>query len=69
MSRKTDLNLIIGYLIFSIGLITVVYSVITLIIGLFIWYTGIVLYVKDILFELVFILLGFIIIRKHRTEM
>ncbi|MFX0008627.1 MAG: hypothetical protein ACFFAV_18105 [Candidatus Hermodarchaeota archaeon] len=69
MSRKTDLNLIIGYLIFSIGLITVVYSVITLIIGLFIWYNGIVLYVKDILFELVFILLGFIIIRKHRTEM
>ena len=65
-----DLNLFIGYLILSIGLLSVIYSVIALIIGLFIWYFGVfIIYAKDILFELVFILLGFLIIRKHKKKL
>ncbi|MFX1379916.1 MAG: hypothetical protein ACFFA4_12575 [Promethearchaeota archaeon] len=68
MRRKVDLNLYIGYLLLSIGLLSVVYSVITLVLSLLIWYTGITLYLKDILFELVFILLGFLVIRNRKMK-
>jgi len=67
MTRKIDLTVCIGISLFLFGLISTSYGIITVIIKLFFGYTGIIVYVKDVLFDLVFILLGLFLIRRNKN--
>jgi len=67
MTRKIDLTVCIGISLFLFGLISTSYGIITVIIKLFFGYTGIIVYVKDVLFDLVFILLGLFLIRMNKN--
>ena len=66
MKRKIDLPAYIGITLFLFGSISASYGIIAVIVNLFFGYTGIIFYVKDVLFDLVFILLGLLIIRKKK---
>ena len=55
-----------GILFFSFGLISISYGIIALIIRVAFGFIGI-MYVKDILFDLVFLLLGFLLIRQNKS--
>jgi hypothetical protein len=68
MKRKTDLTGFIGIMLFLIGLISTSYGIISIIIKVFFGYTGIIVYVKDVLFDPVFLLLGFLLIRKNKNN-
>ncbi|KKK46472.1 hypothetical protein LCGC14_1878130 [marine sediment metagenome] len=67
MKRRIDLTVFIGISLFLFGLISMSYGFITVIISLFFGYTGIVVYVKDVLFDIVFLLLGLLLIRKNKN--
>jgi len=67
MKRKIDLTVFIGITLFLFGSISTSYGIITLIINLFFGYTGIIFYVKDVLFDLVFLLLGLLLIRRNKN--
>jgi hypothetical protein len=67
MKRKIDLTVFIGITLFLFGSISTSYGIITMIIRLFFGYTGIIVYVKDVLFDLVFILLGLLLIRRNKN--
>ncbi|MFX1281560.1 MAG: hypothetical protein ACFFA3_19580 [Promethearchaeota archaeon] len=64
MKKKTDLTYFFGIILFSFGIISISYSVSALVFRISIGFTGSIMYVKDIGFDLVFLLLGFLIIRK-----
>ena len=64
--NKKDLPVFMGIKIFSIGLISTLYGIITVIIMVFFGYTGIIVYVKDVFFDLVFLLLGLLLIRSKK---
>ena len=66
MKRRIDLTVFIGISLFLFGLISISYGIITVTINLFFGYLGIFLYVKDVLFDLVFLLLGLLLIRKNK---
>ncbi|MCK4285275.1 MAG: hypothetical protein KAX18_03690 [Candidatus Lokiarchaeota archaeon] len=66
MKRKIDLPAYIGITLLLFGSISASYGIIAVIVNLFFGYTGIIFYVKDVLFDLVFILLGLLIIRKKK---
>ncbi|MFX1593714.1 MAG: hypothetical protein ACFFB6_06295 [Promethearchaeota archaeon] len=66
MKKKIEFNYIIGILLFSYGVISAAYSIITVILDLLVLYTAIFLQVKDLLFDIIFILLGFILIRRKK---
>ena len=68
LKKKVDLDLILGILLLSFGLISTTYAIVTVIIKLIFGYMGIIIYVKDLLFDLVFILLGLLIIRKKKDK-
>ena len=57
MKKKYDLNLIMGYFLLSIGLVSISYAIIAIIIGVFFSYLGIITYFRDILFEIIFVLI------------
>ncbi|MBY8991915.1 MAG: hypothetical protein KGD58_14320 [Candidatus Lokiarchaeota archaeon] len=65
MKRKMDFMLFMGIFFFSFGIISISYGIIVLIIRVSFGFIGI-MYVKDILFDLVFLLLGFLLIRQKK---
>ncbi len=67
MKRKIDFTFFMGILLFSFGLISISYGITALIIRAFFGFLGILVYVKDMLFDLIFLLLGFLLIRKNRN--
>lgn len=67
MKRKIDLPVFIGITLLLFGSISASYGIIAVIINLFFGYTGIIFYVKDVLFDLVFMLLGLLLIKKNKT--
>ena len=67
MKRRIDLTVFIGISLFLFGLISMSYGFITVIISLFFGYTGIIVYVKDVLFDIVFLLLGLLLIRRNKN--
>jgi len=67
MKRKIDLTVFIGITLFLFGLFSTSYGIIAVIINLFFGYTGFIFYVKDVLFDLVFLLLGLLLIKKNKT--
>ena len=67
MKRKIDLTVFIGITLFLFGLFSASYGIITVIINLIFGHLGIIVYVKDVLFDLIFLLLGLIIIRKNKN--
>lgn len=68
MKRKNNLTYFFGIILFSFGLISISYAIIALIIRAFFGFLGTIIYAKDILFDLVFLLLGFLIIRQNRSS-
>jgi len=66
MKRKINFPVIIGITLFLFGTISASYGIIAVIINLFFGYTGIIFYVKDVLYDLVFILLGLLLIRRKK---
>jgi len=67
MKRKIDFTVFIGYGLFIFGLFSTSYGIITVIVWLFFGNIGIIIYVKDVLFDLVFLLLGLLVIRKNKN--
>ncbi len=68
LKKKVELDLILGVFLFSFGLISIVYSVFALIINLFFIRLASIILIKDIFFEIVFVLLGFLLIRKKKMK-
>ncbi|MFX0164640.1 MAG: hypothetical protein ACFE9V_04905 [Candidatus Hodarchaeota archaeon] len=66
MRRKNDFTFFMGILLFSFGLISILYGIIALNIRVFFGFKESIVYVKDILFDLVFLLLGLLLIRQNR---
>jgi hypothetical protein len=66
MKRKIEFTFFIGILLFSFGIISISYAIIALIIRVSFGFIGFI-YVKDIFFDLVFLLLGFLVIRQNRS--
>lgn len=66
LKKKVELDLILGVFLFSFGLISIIYSVFALIINVFFIRLGSFILIKDIFFEVVFVLLGFLLIRKKK---
>lgn len=64
MKKKMDLLYFFGIILFSFGVISISYSIIALVFRISIGFTGSIMYVKDIGFDLIFLLLGFLIIRQ-----
>lgn len=58
--------LFMGIFLFSFGIFSISYGIIALIIRVSFGFIGI-MYVKDILFDLVFLLLGFLLIRQKKS--
>ena len=67
MKRKIDKTYFIGITLFLFGSISTSYGIISVIINLSFGHTGIIFYVKDVFFDLVFLLLGLLLIRKNKT--
>jgi hypothetical protein len=67
MKRKIDFTIFIGYSLLIFGLFSTSYGIIAVIIRPFFGYLGIILYVKDVFFDLIFILLGLLIIRRNKN--
>ncbi|MFX1327829.1 MAG: hypothetical protein ACFE91_06765 [Promethearchaeota archaeon] len=68
MKKKSDFNLILGIFLLAFGAISTGYAVVILIIRIVLMNTKVILYVKDVLFDLVFILLGLLLIRKKKSK-
>ncbi|MFX1307996.1 MAG: hypothetical protein ACFFDG_14405 [Promethearchaeota archaeon] len=68
MKKKSDLYLILGIFLLAFGTISTGYAIVILIIRIIFMNKGIILYVKDVLFDLVFILLGLLILRKKNSK-
>ena len=66
MKRRIDKTFLIGITLFLFGTISTLYGITTLIINLFLGYTRIIILVKDVLFDPVFILLGLLLIRRNK---
>ena len=66
MKKKLEVDLIFGLMLLIFGSISATYRIISVIINISLVQTGIFMYVKDILFDIIFILLGLILIRKKR---
>ena len=67
MKRKIDFTVFIGITLFLFGSISASYGIITVFIKLFFGNTGIIVHVKDVLYDLVFILLGLLLIRRNKN--
>ncbi|MFX1365413.1 MAG: hypothetical protein ACFFCE_11640 [Promethearchaeota archaeon] len=68
MKKKVEFDLIFGYFLFIVGTFSVGYAFIVFIINIALIPTGFFILIKDISFDLVFILLGLLIIRKKKTK-
>ena len=66
MKRKIDFTSFMGIMLFSFGLISISYGILALIITLSFGYIGIIVYTKDMLFDLIFLLLGYILIKRNK---
>lgn len=66
MKRKIDFTSFMGIMLFSFGVISISYGIIALIFTVSFGYIGIIVYTKDVLFDLVFLLLGYILIRRNK---
>ncbi len=66
LKKKVNAQLISGLLIFAIGATSAIYNVSAVILNLFLMNSGVIFQVKDLLFDLVFILLGLLLIRKKK---
>jgi len=64
LKKKSNTQLI-GILIFAIGTTSAIYNVSAVILNLFLMNSGVIFPVKDLLFDLILILLGLLIIRKY----
>lgn len=64
MKKKTDLIYFFGIVLFSFGVISVSYSITALVYRISTGFARTIMYVKDIGFDLIFLLLGFLIIRQ-----
>ncbi len=67
MKRKIDLTFFVGITLFLFGSISASYGIITVIIKLFFGNAGFIVYVKDELYDLVFLLLGLLLIRRNKN--
>ena len=68
MKKKVEFESFMGFFLLIIGGLSITISIISIILNILLIQTGFFLYVKDILFELVFILLGLILIRKKKIK-
>ncbi|MHA2391089.1 MAG: hypothetical protein ACXAEX_03895 [Promethearchaeota archaeon] len=68
MKKKIDFGLILGCFLLTFGTFSTLYAVSMLIIQLIFFQLGFVIYVKDMLFDIIFILLGLIVIRKKKHK-
>lgn len=68
MRKKVEFDLILGLFLLIFGVLSATYAIITVILNILLAHTGFFIYVKDILFDLVFILLGLIFIRKKKKK-
>jgi len=68
LKKKFDFNLIAGVILLSFGSFTAAYSIIAIVFNLFFEQSRIFIYTKDILFDIVFILLGLMLIRKKNQK-
>ena len=64
MKKKIDLLYFFGIILFSFGIISISYSITALVFRVSVGFTVSIMYVKDIGFDLIFLLLGFLIIRQ-----
>ncbi|MFX1499778.1 MAG: hypothetical protein ACFFDH_02295 [Promethearchaeota archaeon] len=67
MKKKVEFDLIFGYFLFIVGACSVGYVIVVFIIDLALIPLGIFILIKDISFDLVFILLGLLLIRKKKN--
>ncbi|MFX1323827.1 MAG: hypothetical protein ACFE8N_02650 [Promethearchaeota archaeon] len=68
MKKKVDYGLVFGYILLTFGVFSSLYAITMLIIQIVLVPLGIVVYVKDLLFDIIFLLLGLILIRKKRKK-
>ena len=68
MKKKVEFDLILGIFLLIFGVFSATYAIITVILSILLAHTGFFIYVKDIVFDLVFILLGLIFIRKKKKK-
>lgn len=68
MRKKVEFDFILGIFLLIFGVLSATYAIITVILNILLAHTGFFIYVKDILFDLVFILLGLIFIRKKKKK-
>jgi len=68
MKKKVEFDLILGFFLLIFGVFSAAYAIITVILSILLAHTGFFIYVKDIVFDLVFILLGLIFIRKKKKK-
>ena len=68
MRKKVEFDLILGIFLLIFGVFSAAYAIVTVILNILLAHTGFFIYVKDILFDLVFILLGLIFIRKKKKK-
>ena len=68
MKKKIEFDLFMGFFLLIIGGLSATISIISVILNILLVHTGFFMYVKDILFEIVFILLGIILIRKKKIR-
>jgi hypothetical protein len=66
MGSKVDLGRVAGVLLITYGSVSGLYVVVVIIVNLLEGYTGVLLAAKDFTFDLVFILLGVLLIRKKK---
>ena len=57
MKKKVEFDLILGFFLLIFGVFSAAYAIITVILSILLAHTGFFIYVKDIVFDLVFILL------------
>ncbi|HDZ18700.1 MAG TPA: hypothetical protein ENH75_10435 [archaeon] len=68
MKRKLDAHLISGILILTIGTTSAFYNVSAVILNFFLFSSGVIFRVKDLFFDIVFILLGLLLLRKKKIK-
>jgi len=68
LNKKFEIDLIFGYILLSYGIISAGYSIITIMIYLPLASLGIVVVAKDMTFDLVFMFIGYILIKKKKHK-
>lgn len=68
MKKKVEFDLIFGIFLLLFGVFSATYGIIAIIVNILLAHTGFFIYVKDILFDLIFILLGLLFIRKKKIK-